>query len=690
VSIPLSILVSITLLSALGYTLNVMTLGGMSLAVGILVDDATVEIENIHRNMAQKKPMVRAILDGAREIAVPAMVSTLCICIVFVPVAFISGPAKYLYTPMALAVVFAMLTSYLLSRTLVPTLVKYLLVGEAAAILDGSHGHDRSRFFAAFERGFEALRSWYGSYLALALRHRPLTVTAFAAFVAASLALFPLVGRDFFPDVDAGLIKLHVRGVPGTRIEETERHIGDIQRTIREVIPAREIDAQLDNIGVPYSGINLSLSEGALISSADGQIMIALKAGHGSTQDYVRELRRKLKHVYPETTFFFLPPDISSQVLNFGLPAPIDLQVVSAPGRDQEAYQIASKLRDKVAAIPGTADVRLAQVPRVPSFRVNIDRTMAGQFGLSERDVASDLLVSLSSSGQVSPSFWVDPKRGVQYAISVQTPQYGIDSIDALRQTPISTPGGTPQFLSNMAQIVRSSGAANITHFNVARTFDVHANIDGADLATVAEKLNQLIAQTKPTLPRGMALNLKGQAESMNSSFEALGYGLLFAVLLVYLLIVVNFQSWLDPFIILMALPGALAGIAWMLFLSHTTFSVPAQMGTIMCVGVATANSILVVSFANEQRKHGFDAQKAALAAGMTRLRPVLMTALAMMIGMLPMSLGLGEGGEQNAPLGRAVIGGLLCATLSTLLFVPVMYSLLRKQPPLELTLEEA
>ncbi|HXK20513.1 MAG TPA: efflux RND transporter permease subunit, partial [Polyangiaceae bacterium] len=690
ISIPLSILVSISLLNALGYTLNVMTLGGMSLAVGILVDDATVEIENIHRNMAQKKPITRAILDGAQEIAVPALVSTLCICIVFVPVAFITGPAKYLFLPMALAVVFAMLTSYFLSRTLVPTLVKYLLKSEAEAHHDGTHDDKKSGFFAAFERGFERLRVWYGGYLALALRHRALTVGGFVVFVAASLALFPLIGRDFFPNVDAGLIKLHVRGVPGTRIEETERNFAAIQQTIRQVIPPSEIDAQLDNIGVPYSGINLSLSEGALISSADGQIMISLKEGHGSTPEYVRKLRRKLADTYPEATFFFLPPDISTQVLNFGLPAPIDLQVVSAPGKEQEAFQLASLLRRQVAAIPGTADVRLAQVPRVPTLRVNVDRTMASQFGLSERDVASDLLVSLSSSGQVAPSFWVDPKRGVQYLVSVQTPQYSIDSIDALRQTPISTGSGAPQFLSNLAQITRTSGAANITHYNIARTFDVHANVDGTDLESVAQKMRELVAKTKPTLGRGMALNLKGQVESMDSSFHALGYGLLFAVLLVYLLIVVNFQSWLDPFIILMALPGALAGIAWMLFVSHTTFSVPAQMGTIMCVGVATANSILIVSFANQQRKHGYGAVDAALAAGMTRLRPVMMTALAMMIGMLPMSLGLGEGGEQNAPLGRAVIGGLLCATLSTLFFVPVMYSLLRKTPPREILLEGA
>jgi multidrug efflux pump subunit AcrB len=695
ISIPLSILVSISVLNALGHTLNVMTLGGMSLAVGILVDDATVALENIHRNMAQKKSFIRAIMDGAQEIAVPAFVSTLCICIVFVPVAFITGPAKYLFAPMAMAVVFAMLTSYVLSRTLVPTLVRYLLAKEARAHESGTHEANRSRFFAAFERGFERLRDGYGSYLALALRHRPTVLVAFGLFVAVSLSLFNLVGRDFFPTVDAGLIKLHVRGTPGTRIEESERRFGDIQRTIREVIPDREIETLIDNIGVPYSGINLSLSEGALISSADGQILISLKEGHAPTATYVRELRKVLTNNHPETTFFFLPPDISTQVLNFGLPAPIDLQVVSAPGKEQEAYDLARRLRAQVAAIPGTADVRLAQVPRVPSLKVNVDRTMASQFGVTERDVASDLLISLSSSGQVAPNYWVDPKRGVQYLVAVQTPQYIIDSMEALKSTPVATPAigsaaAVPQFLSNMAAVSRTTSPANITHYNVSRTFDVQANVDGTDLASVAEHLYRLVDRAKPELPRGVTLAVKGQVESMESSFSALGFGLLFAVLLVYLLIVVNFQSWLDPFIILMALPGALSGIAWMLFLSHTTFSVPAQMGTIMCVGVATANSILIVSFANQQRKHGYDAVRAALAAGMTRLRPVLMTALAMIIGMLPMSLGLGEGGEQNAPLGRAVIGGLLLATLSTLFFVPVMYSLLRKQPPREIVLEES
>jgi multidrug efflux pump subunit AcrB len=683
-SIPLSILVSITLLAALGHTLNVMTLGGMSLAVGILVDDATVAIENIHRNMAQRKSFVRAIIDGSQEVAMPAFVSTLCICIVFVPVAFITGAAKYLFTPMAQAVVFAMLTSYLLSRTLVPTMVHYLLPGEAARHQHGGHGEGRlGRFFAAFDRGFERLRQWYGGYLALALTRRKTVIAGFLLFALGSMGLFGLIGRDFFPSVDAGLIKLHVRGTPGTRIEETERRFAQVQSSIRELIPPLEIETMLDNIGVPYSGINLSLSEGALISSADGQILIALKPGHAPTNDYVRKLREALPKQYPDSTFFFLPPDISTQVLNFGLPAPLDLQVVSPPGRDAEAYRIATDLRSRIAAIPGAVDVRLAQVPRVPSLRVNIDRTMASQFGLSERDVASDLLVSLSSSGQVAPSYWLDPKRGVQYLVAVQTPQYRIDSLDALRATPLSTPGANgPQMLSNVASITRGYGPANITHYNVARTYDVHANVDGTDLASVAKHVEALVKEVTPTLPRGVTLNVKGQIDSMQSSFRAIGFGLIFAVVLVYLLMVVNFQSWLDPFIILTALPGALAGIAWILFVTHTTFSVPAQMGTIMCVGVATANSILVVTFANDQRGLGRDSMQAALAAGMTRLRPVMMTALAMIIGMLPMSLGVGEGGEQNAPLGRAVIGGLALATAFTLFFVPVMYSVLRRKPP--------
>jgi multidrug efflux pump subunit AcrB len=684
ISIPLSILVSIIALYALGQTLNVMTLGGMSLAVGILVDDATVEIENIHRNLAQKKPILRAILDGAQEIAVPAFVATLCICIVFLPVALITGAARSLFIPLAMAVVFAMLTSYLLSRTLVPTLVRYLLSAEAARHAEGHVDHGAAaRFFAAFERGFDRLRHTYGSVLALVLQHRRLFVAGFLSFVALSLSLFPLIGRDFFPSVDAGMIKLHVRGPPGTRIEETERRIAGIEETIRGVIPEGEVETMLDILGTPYSGLNLSLSEGALISPADGQIFIGLKEHHAPTPGYVRRLRTLLTGKYPDTTFFFLAPDISTQVLNFGLAAPLDVQIVGAPGDDDRAYGVAQTLAAKIKAIPGAVDVHLAQVRLQPELRIDVDRTMANQFGLTQTNVADDVLVSLSSSTQVQPSYWLDSKYSVQYLVAVQTPQYANDSIRALGSTPLSVgPTQSPELLSNVAQVSRTAGPANVTHFNATRTYDVQANIDRADLGSVSDAVEKIVAEMTPSLPRGTVIRVKGQAESMSSSFRGLAYGLVFAVLLVYLLMVVNFQSWLDPFVILMALPGALAGIAWMLFLSGTTLSVPALMGAIMCVGVATANSILVVTFANEQREHGRDAPGAALAAGMTRLRPVIMTALAMIIGMLPMSLGFGEGGEQNAPLGRAVIGGLLCATMTTLFFVPVMYSILRKKPP--------
>src|SRR5450432_305206 len=688
ISIPLSILVSIIALRALGHTLNVMTLGGMALAVGILVDDATVAIENIHRNMGQKKPFIRAIVDGAQEISVPALVSTLCICIVFVPVTFITGAAKSLFVPLALAVVFAMLTSYFLSRTLVPTLVRFLLEAEAKVHAEGHHAAHKpglaERFFAGFDRAFVRLRTAYGGLLAWTLDHRVAFVSGFLSFVVASVVvLTPLLGRDFFPTVDAGLIKLHVRGAPGLRIEESERRFAAVEDTIRTVIPKDEIATMLDNIGVPNSGINLSLSEGALISPSDGQILISLKEDHKPTADYVRKLRSKLHKEYPESTIFFLAPDISTQVLNFGLAAPIDVQIVGAPGKEADTLAIARKIMAQMRGIPGAADVHMAQVLAKPELRIDVDRTMASLSGLTQKDVASDILVSLSSSTQVALSYWLDTKRGVQYSVAVQTPQYENNSVDAVDRTPLSTAGDAgPQLLSNVAAITRTVGPANITHLNASRTFDVQANVDGTDLGSVSTAVSKIVDNLKPSMPRGTTVKIKGQVESMESSFSGLGYGLIFSVVLVYLLMVVNFQSWLDPLVILMALPGAIAGIVWLLFLSHTTLSVPALMGSIMCVGVATANSILVVTFANDQRKVGRDAKHAALAAGMTRLRPVLMTALAMIIGMLPMSLGLGEGGEQNAPLGRAVIGGLLLATLTTLFFVPVMYSALRRKAP--------
>ena len=685
ISIPLSILTSIIALAALGYTLNVMTLGGLALAVGILVDDATVAIENIHRNLGQKKPFIQSIVDGAQEIALPAFVSTLCICIVFVPVAFITGAAKSLFVPMALAVVFAMLTSYILSRTLVPTLVRYLLVEEADLHTTRARSQTPESFFgrihATFNHLFERTRTIYGGILATALEHRTHALVVFTILLGLSLPLVSFIGEDFFPRVDAGLIKLHVRGPPGTRIEETERRFAEITDTIREVIPPEEIETLIDNMGTPVSGINLSLSEGALISSADGEIFIALKPNHAPTVDYVRKLREALPQAHPDCSFFFLAPDISTQVLNFGLAAPIDIQVSGPAGKEDQSYAVARHILAEVKKIPGAVDVHLAQVQEGPQLNIDVDRTMASHLGLTQRQAASDVLVSLSSSGQVAPSYWLD-NRGVQYLVAVQTPQTTLHSLDALKSTPLtSRDGQAPQLLSNIASFSRSRGPVNVTHYNAARTFDVQANVEDTDLGTVARAVQDVVTRLQPNFPRGTTVVVRGQVESMQSSFKGLALGLLFAVLLVYLLMVVNFQSWIDPLIILSALPGGIAGMLWMLFVTHTTLSVPALMGAIMCVGVATANSILVVSFANDQREHGLDAPTAALVSGMTRLRPVLMTATAMIIGMVPMALGLGEGGEQNAPLGRAVIGGLIAATMTTLLFVPVVYSLLRKKP---------
>ena len=686
VSIPLSILVAVILLGAMGQTLNTMTLGGMALAVGILVDDATVEIENIHRNLGQRKPLIRSILAGAQQIAVPAFVSTLCICVVFVPVAFLSGAVRSLFLPLGLAVVFAMMTSYLLSRTLVPTMVRYLLAGEAELYAGGHEAAGGTgpiwAMHGAVNRHFEALRASYGRALAWSLEHRAGVVTAFVAFVIVSGGLLPLLGQDFFPAVDAGQIKLHVRAAPGTRLEETEKLFGRVEETLRDVIPAGEIETLLDNIGTPISGINLSLSDGSLISSADGEILVALSEHHAPTAGYVRTLRKRLAADYAGVTFFFLAPDISTQVLNFGIPAPIDVEIVGPRGNQVENLRLARELLRGVAAVPGAVDVHLAQVLSGPELHVDVDRGMASGLGLTQKDVAGDVLVSLSSSGQTTPNFWLDTRRGVQYPVAVQTPQHQVDSVAALEATPVNAPASAAQVLANVATVGHGSSPVNITHFNVATTLDVQANVDGRDLGAVAVGVERAVAMIRAELPRGSTVRVKGQVQSMRASFSGLGFGLLFAVVLVYLLMVVNFQSWIDPLVILMALPGALSGIAWMLFVSQTTLSVPSLMGAIMSIGVATANSILMVTFANDQRALGRDAGEAALAAGITRLRPVVMTALAMIIGMLPMSLGLGEGGEQNAPLGRAVIGGLLVATFSTLFFVPIMYSILRRRVP--------
>jgi CzcA family heavy metal efflux pump len=688
ISIPLSILTSLVVLKFIGQTINVMTLGGLALAVGILVDDATVAIENIHRNMGMKKSLVRAILDGSQQIAVPAFVSTLAICIVFVPVVFLKGAAKYLFTPLAMAVVFAMLMSYLLSRTLVPTMADFLLKPEVELYQQGEGGHAvpsgsffwRVHFF--FNAGFIRLRHNYQRALDWCLHHRAVTVVFFALFFLGSMTLLFQVGQDFFPTVDSGQMRLHVRGPSGMRIEETEVLLSQVEASIRRKIPAGELKTILDNIGIPLGGINIAYSDSSSIGSADAEVLISLNPEkHRPTEEYVKLLRRELNAEFPEVTFFFQPANITNQILNFGLPAPIDVQVMS---RDKiAAYNVAKQLERQIALIPGTADVHLHQVMDYPELRVNVDRLKAAQLGLTQRDIANSMLISLSSSGQVAPNFWLNPINGVSYSVSVQTPQYRIDSFDALARTPIASPAArSPQLLSNLATFERGSSMAVVNHYNVQPVFDVFANVEGRDLGSVGRAVMKILNEAERKLPRGVFLDVRGQMETMESSFTGLGFGLLFAVILVYLLMVVNFQSWLDPFIIMMALPGALSGILWILFVAQTTLSVPSLMGAIMTIGVATANSILLVTFANDQRVYNYTAIAAALSAGVTRMRPVLMTALAMIIGMLPMSLGLGEGGEQNAPLARAVIGGLLLATLTTLFFVPVVYSYLRMQPP--------
>lgn len=688
ISIPLAILASITVMGALGHSLNVMTLGGLALAVGILVDDATVEIENIHRNLHQRKGLTRSILDGAQQIAMPALVSTLCICIVFLPVWFITGTARALFVPMAMAVVFAMLASYLLSRTLVPTMTRYLLAAEVDRYVTADASEAGTGLFMrlhhVFNRAFEWMRGIYGSGLSWLLAHRAAVTALFLGFSLGSFVLLPMIGQDFFPAVDSGQMRLHVRAPAGTRVEETERHFARVVDTVREVIPAEEIESIIDNMGIPNSGINLALSDGTLMSSADGEILITLGPGHAPTDVYKKNLRGELMRRFPELIFFYKPPDIITQVLNFGLSAPVDIQLVG-PRRNLAAnYEIAKQIRDQLQEIPGAADVRIHQVPYAPELQIETDRTLLSQLGISQRELANDVLVSLSSSKQAAPNYWLDPKKGIQYPLVVQSPQRQVTSVAAISATPITSreDANASQLLGNLAQVTRRVGPINVTHYNVAPSLDVLANVEGTDLGSVAAEVDRVLAGFQDQLPRGTTLKVRGQVDSMRSSFTALSYGVLFAIVLVYLLMVVNFQSWTDPLIVLMALPGALCGIIWMLFVTQTTISVPSLMGTIMCVGVATANSILVVTFANDQRRLGKNAHDAAWAAGVTRIRPVLMTAGAMILGMLPMALGIGEGAEQNAPLGRAVIGGLMMATVATLVFVPVMYSLIRVKPP--------
>jgi multidrug efflux pump subunit AcrB len=676
ISIPLSIICSIMTLSALGETINIMTLGGLALAVGILVDDATVAIENIDRNLEMGKEIEQAILDGAAQIAIPAFVSTISICIVFVPMFFLTGVARYLFVPLAEAVTFAMLASYILSRTIVPTLAKYLLQGHSHQA-DLAHGNPRNpftRFQIAFERGFEKLRSGYESLLLRCIHHRRLFVTLFFIGCLASMALVPWLGQDFFPASDSGQVRVHVRAQTGTRIEETARLCDVIEKRIRRVIPAGELENILDNIGLPYSGTNTSYNNNGTIGPADADILVSLKEDHRPTADYVTELRKVLPNQFPGTLFYFLPADLVSQILNFGLPAPIDIQVLGANMTANRDF--ASQLLQQIKYIPGVTDLRIQQPFNQPKLYLDIDRSKAQQVGYNAREVAGNVLVSLSGSFQTSPTFWMNPRTGVSYNIVAQAPQYEMDSLTGLGNIPVTSPGDKPQILSNLASIQRGNGLATVNHYAIAPVIDIYGNVQGTDLGSVSAEIDRLVTANKAKLVRGSRIVVRGQIETMQSSFRGLFAGLAFSIVLVYMLIVINFQSWLDPFVIIAALPAALSGIAWFLFLTHTTLSVPALTGSIMCMGVATANSILVVSFAKEQLPDSDTAGDAALLAGVTRLRPVLMTALAMMIGMLPMALGIGEGSEQNAPLGRAVIGGLLFATVATLFFVPVFFSL--------------
>ena len=690
VSIPLSILTSICILAALGQTINVMTLGGLALAVGILVDDATVELENTHRNLEEPhKSLVHAILDSASQVAAPALVSTLSICIVFLPVLLLTGAARYLFTPLAMAVVFAMLASYFLSRTLVPTMMHYLLPAEVS-LYQHEEGAPESKeaqnwvwhVHQRFDHRFEQLRHRYHGWLEWSLHHRAIVLTLFGVFVGGSLLLTLVIGRDFFPYVDSGQMKLHVLPPQGTRIEQSEMIFGAVEAEIRKILPSDRIDMILDNIGLPSGGVNLAFGNNDTISDSDGDIQISLKPGERKTLDYTRELRQKLTAKFPNETFFFTPANMTNQILDFGLPAPIDLQVV---GRNpQQNYQIALKLLHQVKAIPGIVDAHIHQEISYPTVDVNVDRTKAQQLGLRQNDVANSMLISLSGTGQTAPNQWLNPQNGVNYQVVVQSPLYRIDSFDALRRTPVTAQNGNnSQLLGNLATLKRDVSTIVVDHYNIQPTFDIYADVDKRDLGSVADEIHKIIKKTSK-LPGGTVLDLRGEVSTMEQSFSRLELGIAFAVIIVYLLMAVNFQSWIDPFIILMALPGAFSGILWMLYLTQTTFSVPSLMGSIMTIGVATANSILLVVFANDERANNKNETEAALSAGFIRLRPVCMTALAMIIGMLPMALAFGEGGEQNAPLGRAVIGGLLVATVTTLFIVPIMYSLLRKKAPVD------
>ena len=680
IEIPLAILFSVTALSWLGETVNVMTLGGLALAVGILVDDGTVTIENINYHLEQGKQIEPAILDGSQQIVIPAFVTLLCLCIVFVPMFQLGGVAGYLFRPLAEAVVFALIGSFILSRTLVPTMAHYLMRGHHSGH-DPSAPHGRSRnplkrFQQGFERGFSRFRDNYRALLLLALGRPKTFIAGFLACVVLSFGLWPFLGENFFPTVDSGQILMHVRAQPGTRIEETARLFDLIEQTVRRTIPPDQLDNIVDNIGLPFSGINMAYQNTGTIGPEDGDALISLKEDHGPTAAYIKQLRTILPQKFPEATFSFLPADIVSQILNFGLPAPMDVQVI---GNDQAAnYAYATDLLKRIRTVPGIADLRIQQVFNYPQLNVDVDRTLAGEVGLTQRDVANSLLVTLSGSAQVHPNFWLNPQNGVSYPIVAQMPQYRIDTMSDLANVPVtSAETKAPQSLGGLAQITPGPSPGIVSHYNVQPVIDIYGAVQERDLGAIAGDINQVLHETRKDVPRGSYVVLRGQVQTMTDAYSQLYFGLAGAIVLIYLVIVVNFQSWLDPFIIITALPGALAGIVWMLFMTGTTLSVPALTGAIMCMGVATANSILLVSFAREGLTQGLDAAASALEAGFTRFRPVLMTALAMIIGMLPMAFALGEGGEQNAPLGRAVIGGLLVATVATLFFVPTVFSVL-------------
>jgi CzcA family heavy metal efflux pump len=694
VSIPLSILGAIVALAAMGETLNIMTLGGLALAVGILVDDATVTIENINWHLEQGKDVEPAIMDGAMQIVTPTFVSLMCICIVFVPMFFLEGVSRFLFVPMAEAVMFAMVSSFILSRTLVPTMAKYLLQKHEA------HEHGEKpvsqnplvNFQRGFEARFERFRLGYRGLLELAVSHRRVFVTGFMAFVLLTAALIPFLGRNFFPAVDGGQILMHARVPVGTRVEETASRFAAIEAAIKRVIPEHEIETLVDNIGIPISSINMTYNNTGLIGEQDGDIQIALKEGHRPTADYVRELRERLPREFPGTTFSFPPADIVSQILNFGSPAPIDLQIRG--GKLDANFDYANKLVAKIRQVPGVADVRIQQSRKSPLFDINIDRTRSQEVGLTTRDVTNSLVVNLAGSSQVAPTFWLNPANGVSYPIVMQTPQYKLDSLPALANLPISGAGSkTSQTLGGLASFQRGNGNAVVSQYDIQAMVQINATTQDRDLGAVAKDIHRIIDETADQVPKGATVELLGQVKTMNSAFSGLLFGLLGAIVLIYLLIVVNFQSWSDPFVIITALPAALAGIIWMLFVTYTPLSVPALTGAIMCMGVATANSVLVISFARERLEELGNATQAAIEAGFVRFRPVLMTALAMIIGMTPMAMGLGEGGEQNAPLGRAVIGGLIFATIATLIFVPVVFSIVHrrysKQPAAHTTIGE-